>query len=185
MRVPALLATIILVTSVTIYAGITYSVKNKAVEEPKEEVVTEAPVEELIEQDIQEKPVTTSKPEYTKPEPIYITVPAQTQPNVEITNGVKNEGSGTVNVYNQPATTPTTQNINTTTTTQPEPPPPTPQTPLEKAQAIVLSFDPNGTTHYLSNNTKIKAYVFNGKEVVVDLVGDWETNLKVTLRKIK
>lgn len=177
MRIPALLATLLLLASIGTYAGITYYSKQEKVEEPKVEILTAAPTTETASE---EKPA-----EPTKPEKVYITIPQKTEPKVEINNGVKNESVGTVNVYN------TNSQQTTTANTQEQPQPtsstqaPAPnQTPLEKALAIVHSWDVNGTAEYYGDN-KIRVFAFNGKSLTVDLVGDWETTLNINLRKIK
>lgn len=111
-----------------------------------------------------------------EPEKIYIGVPA-TQPSIEITNGVKNEGSGTVNVYNPP---------------QQQTPPqssvpfiePRVMTTLEIGQDIVKLYDPNGTAELYGDNM-LRVRAFGGRTVTIDLTAGWEERLKLTLNKIK
>lgn len=114
----------------------------------------------------------------TPPTTIYIPVQTQapTQPTVEITNGVKNEGSGTVNVYNPPQTT---APIQTEVFVEPRT-----MTTLEVARDIVKLYDANGTAELYGDN-KIRVTAFGGRSVTLDLVTGWEENLKLTLRKIK
>lgn len=110
----------------------------------------------------------------------------QTQPeewapqSVEV-NGIKNDGGSTLYYYEAPQQTqpaPTQSSAPQTFT------PPREYTPLEIALDIVKLYDPNGSAEYYGDN-KIRIYAFNGKSVTVDLVGDWQENLKITLRKIK
>ena len=126
------------------------------------EIATTTEPKTLVKPNIQEKPV-TSKPEYTSPAPVYI-------PPV-------------INVTQNNYTAPTTNN-EVPVTSSSDFVEPKPMTTLEIAQDIVKLYDPNGTAE-IYNETKIRAYVFNGKSVTVDLVQGWEENLKLTLRKIK
>lgn len=127
------------------------------------EVATTTEPKTLVKPNIQETPV-TSKQEYTSPAPVYV-------PPV-------------INVTQNNYTAPTTNTTNETPVTSSDFVEPKPMTPLEIAQDIVKMYDPNGTAQ-MYTETKIRAYVFNGKSVTVDLVQGWEENLKLTLRKIK
>lgn len=113
-----------------------------------------------------------------QPEKIYIGVPA-TQPTIEITNGVKNEGSGVVNVYNPPQT-----QLPQTAPVTPVFVEPRPMTTLEVANDIVDLYDTSGTAELYGDNM-LRVYIFGGKSVTIDLTAGWEEKLKATLNKIK
>jgi len=112
-------------------------------------------------------------------QPVYVPTQAPT-PTVEITNGVKSEGGGTVNYYQAPQQ----QTPPATTAPAPDFIEPAPMTPLEIAQDIVEIYDPNGTAQLYGDNM-IRVYVYGGKSVTTELTQGWEEKLKLTLNKIK
>lgn len=119
----------------------------------------------------------------TAPAPSIIYVPQKdtsTTPSIDINNGVKNQGSGTINVYQAP------QQTDQLAGGAPAVPfvEPTPQTPLQIANQIVQLYDPNGIAE-MYGDTKIRVYAFGGKNVTIDLTQGWEERLKLTLNKIK
>lgn len=116
----------------------------------------------------------------TPPATIYVPVQTQApQPTIEITNGVKNEGSGVVNVYNPPQT-----QLPQTAPVVPVFVEPRVMTMLEIAQDIVELYDTAGSAELYSDNM-LRVYIYGGKSVTIDLTAGWEERLKLTLNKIK
>lgn len=170
----ALLGTLLLLGSIGAYASLTwYRIQEMPTEEavPAEQVATTTeeavtPTTTPAATKQPTKPTTTqpSAPTYTAPAPTY------TPPPVIINN---------TNVQNNPP-----QESNQPTTSAPPFVEPAPMTNLEIALDIAQLYDPNATVEPWGESS-IRVHVFNGKTVTVDPIGNWEDNLKITLRKIK
>jgi len=173
------IATILLITTATVYVVVVWSKLPKYEDRPIEQTSEINDIEKpLVKETIQEKNTVVEpkndvaeKPQgqVTNEQPVY------TPPQVIINN---------TNIQIPPAETPTIQTKPEVTTTAPEYTEPAPQTNLEIAQQIVELYDQNGKAEYWGSNG-IRVTAYGGKTVTIDIVTGWEEKLKLTLNKIK
>lgn len=168
-----LVAVIGIIAAIGIYGYL--AIQAKESRDGRQTATTTPKVNENIEETKEEEPIQEERKETTKPKTeVEVNKPTYTPPTPQPVQPVIINNT---NIQNNPPAEKTT--APPVTTAAPEP-----RTPEEKAQVIVESYDPNGTAELLSNG-KIRVRAFSGREVIIDVTGNWEENLKLTLNRIK
>lgn len=174
MKAHHLLTTVVLIGGAAVaYTGLTYlAIQHRERDAAAPAAASVATTTEATTTEATTTPPTQEQKPATEPERIY--VPVQTQqptPTIEITNGVKNEGNGTVNYYQAPQQQ--TQQREPAAGSAPQFTEPREMTPLEIATEIVHLYDPNGSAEMYGSD-KIRVYVYGGKSVTADITSGWE-----------